>query len=881
MGTVNIIAHNNGLVSNVHFYEILDGIKEEAKCKPVRTGPTIAENIGELNERSLTYFNDHQSTRLFPPTYYLEGDIIKQFVDKVNQLPWLENPSIKILTNYNPADHLTLLGFSGKDKMEIICQQQETYENVVMIINPKERWLIVNVVIDNVADPKTLQAEMDKGNGILKTLHKTKNQKTGDGHMTLIGVMVCPQYKEEDLNLDKLPFLNQPLSTFVTEKEWYNDGGLEKKLKFLVNESKQQIKSYCGAISRSTDILRDFQVFTGQLMASMAQRSLFLPKVTDDLEKKIDTILMNNEQIESINNPTKWKIINGGFGSGKTVVLNEIAWKMITQDEIGAICYLPFAPYSLIDQKFAESFRLLCKIKKVDYLNFKLKSFCLQSLLAEIEMPLTDFYDLTSHPKKNVAVILKHLKTKYCSDGKSMAILIDEFPREFVDTNYANHLAECLEEHFQDITVVISFQSVEKTKEYEINGKLSDISKNMPNISGMQEFKLGKTMRMSLDNFELNNILKREIELTKHVTPLEYSRTTFFQAFSEKFTPFGKKNSKSSKKSSSLNQKVKVIESTPSFSGLEQHYSPEHYSPKEDFVGTKKSSTTKDQSSAGSFSKGQSSSSSSILNCETFRLHDTELLRHSPTVQTKGKIVHSINTKITFTKTTCGHTISSKTKPKLLHMPRQLAFYKSCQLNVCLSFVLEHCIKDAQKTVIICTSKQQMKAMKLALVRINKSPRVYIPYLLGSLPSNKQKSEIIEALSDKSIVLLTDYRSFRGCETEKCIMLIDLNSTIGPNLYVEILTRSVAYLDILVIPIIKGTSKVMQKVLAEWKRHKLVTESFVHMKLKKRNTIDVTISEPDGKKMTSRQLKQEDIKSFTEQMIETINSEDDHAYAIQ
>ena len=174
-----------------------------------------------------------------------------------------------------------------------------------------------------------------------------------------------------------------------------------------------------------------------------------------------------------------------------------------------------------------------------------------------------------------------------------------------------------------------------------------------------------------------------------------------------------------------------------------------------------------------------------------------------------------------------------------------------------------------------------MKAMKLALVRINKSPHVYIPYLLGSLPSNKQKSEIIEALSDKSIVLLTDYRSFRGCETEKCIMLIDLNSTIGPNLYVEILTRSVAYLDILVIPIIKGTSKVMQKVLAEWKRHKLVTESFVHMKLKKRNTIDVTISEPDGKKMTSRQLKQEDIKSFTEQMIETINSEDDHAYAIQ
>ena len=61
-------------------------------------------------------------------------------------------------------------------------------------------------------------------------------------------------------------------------------------------------------------------------------------------------------------------------------------------------------------------------------------------------------------------------------------------------------------------------------------------------------------------------------------------------------------------------------------------------------------------------------------------------------------------------------------------------------------------------------------------------------------------------------------------------MLIDLNSEIGPNLYVEILTRSVAYLDILVAPKVKGklftsdTSKVMDKVLKEWKRQKLVTE---------------------------------------------------------
>ena len=323
---------------------------------------------------------------------------------------------IKILTNYNPVDHLRLLGLTDKDRKQIMSRTYETYDNVVLVVHPEEKWLMVNVVVDGVPDPKTLQLEMEKMNDILKTIYKTGYQKLKEHYMTLIGLIICPCLKEEDLNSKMLPFLNdsKPMSTFVTKNEWNNVELLEDKFESFVKKSKKYVKSFCpnesGAIKRSS--VDDIKMYIGQLMASMAQRSLFLPKVTDNLEEKIDTILLNADQIKAINHPDKWKIINGGFGSGKTVVLNEIARQMIKQDDIGAICYLPFAPYSLIDKKFEESFHLLCKEEEIEHLSFKLKSINLQECLAEMDLALSDVYDLTSPPKKNVALIMETFENK-------------------------------------------------------------------------------------------------------------------------------------------------------------------------------------------------------------------------------------------------------------------------------------------------------------------------------------------------------------------------------------------------------------------------------------------------------------------------------------
>ena len=279
----------------------------------------------------------------------------------------------------------------------------------------------------------------------------------------------------------------------------------------------------------------------------------------------------------------------------------------------------------------------------------------------------------------------------------------------------------------------------------------------------------------------------------------------------------------------------------------------------------------------------------SSLKLDTTRLHDAEVLTNDSIAKKIMKKVMSMSTKTSFIDTECGHSISCPTKPKLHSLPTSLTSYKS---NVYLSLVLEHCLESFRKTVIICTSKDQVEIMKMALDRIEprKQYSVYIPYLLGPLPSKQQKSQIVEASNSTDFILVSDYRSFRGCEAEKCIMLIDLNSEIGPNLYVEILTRSVAYLDIFVAPrtklISSSTSKIMDKVLKKWQRQKLVTQVSVKIDSTKKHKdcseINVTIYESGKKKRRMRgELKLEEEESFKKQMYEIKDTKDDHTHALQ
>ena len=148
-------------------------------------------------------------------------------------------------------------------------------------------------------------------------------------------------------------------------------------------------------------------------MASMAQTTLYLPKVTDDVITKIDTVLLTGEQIDIINNPAKWKVIKGPFGSGKSILLHEIVRKLLKEKSQIPIYYISFDPYSLVDVKFQESFDSLCTEENLEHLKPRIKAMSIGDALADCShTSVEEVYNLNQPPEKNLAVVLEHLLQK-------------------------------------------------------------------------------------------------------------------------------------------------------------------------------------------------------------------------------------------------------------------------------------------------------------------------------------------------------------------------------------------------------------------------------------------------------------------------------------
>ena len=321
-----IFAHNNGLEENVHFKEVDFKITNETKCKVIQTGGgSIEKNVGEFKKLSLQYYKDHKGSR-FPHSYYnLQENPACQWAGKLDSF-FSSALSRKILVGYDPIIHAQLFGLEKSEYEQIITLPQVTFENLVILINPESRWVMVSAVTEN-TDPSSIELELRKIDSILKTLFIfVMNNEC----IAMIGVLVCTNINSfEDLqNYQTATKSTSNIKMSCVTKE---ELGSEKLLINWITKITTKIES--DLQEKSNDLKKQsveaLETLTGTMMASMAQTSLYLPKMTYHIPSKITTILMSQRQIETVMDLSMWKIINAPFGGGKTLILAEIAKNLL------------------------------------------------------------------------------------------------------------------------------------------------------------------------------------------------------------------------------------------------------------------------------------------------------------------------------------------------------------------------------------------------------------------------------------------------------------------------------------------------------------------------------------------------------------------------
>lgn len=121
--------------------------------------------------------------------------------------------------------------------------------------------------------------------------------------------------------------------------------------------------------------------------------------------------------------------------------------------------------------------------------------------------------------------------------------------------------------------------------------------------------------------------------------------------------------------------------------------------------------------------------------------------------------------------------------------------------------VLKECFKtrESSQTTILCNGMKEVEAVKYSLKRmkIDNSPTLRISYLSGDNDNDNDNEDDLD-----EHVTLTDYRSFRGCEAIHGIILVDPSHHMAANVLVEKITRTIAYLDIISLPV-KTSENVM------------------------------------------------------------------------
>ena len=709
-------------------------------------------------------FKDNNYVLRFPPSNEAANDDINTFVDsleKVEKLP--PSKETRFFIGYDIIEHLKLFELYGEDSIPV------NFENLIVFLNQKDGVFGVLKYTDS-HEESVLQTELDQCNMVLNSCLALYGELFKKSYMLLYGGIVVPNISRADLkenyhclNEDYSDLGNRRNVVFIAREDLESTSKLKLWWARLKKIFRQERKD--RGVGSKMDIVEKFDDISSQILAVMSLHHQSLPRMTKDVKEKVTNLLLNKDQLKILQmRQSRFKVIVGPFGSGKSLVLKALAKKLHRETHNGQIIYICWDPYSLIEAEMYNNFVTLKNNQNIIgtnliCLNFKelsesLDDFKIEELLQSlgtIKDPLSKFLE-------------------YCraNDGP-IHLLIDEFPGVSVDAEVCQEINHHLTEIDNRSTLVVALQSTDKS--YKIHSKAVDFPLPKENLTkaGLKTFKLTKSMRMCNNLYKLIQIAQKEV-------------------IDSNLPIAAEENISTSRRRRNFSGSVSTNTGENMLTSSQTEENSEHSSG----FGSYEPSTPLQ-------SPPSSDQDKTPMKANLGKIHEPEVALKPLFDSLKRQASKSLRTKYQYLRGVSGHDINSHTKPQLVHLPEEFDYNLE---SICLlGAVLEKiCLDENHHTTVICNDKQELYMVKKALGTLGKEYVEYADYLRGSLPDRQRKLDILQKLSEDSFILVTDYRSFRGCETDHCVTFVRPEESYTDHVLIEILTRAITKIDLIVYP---------------------------------------------------------------------------------
>ncbi|XP_065663184.1 uncharacterized protein LOC136085742 isoform X2 [Hydra vulgaris] len=585
--------------------------------------------------------------------------------------------------------------------------------------------------------------------------------------LVILGIVVLPSFEHKKLK-EELFFL-------FSDNFNFQSSDLEKILFLCKDDIEDEnfegwwrsVAAYCDTkFSVQSNSTIFFKKLIGLTMILMAQVNHSLPTLESNTQKQIKSLVLNYEQLVAIRDKKLKKIISGGYGSGKSIVGKEIVKNcMTTMTEspltLFYICCNPFSFFECEMKEFVDSIEKSSNVTVVcDNLYELWKTVCIIKDIKE---------EYISIPKLLEYLVVTNIN-KVC-------FILEELSPDYVKKKDAIQLNKLFSSVLKETLVVFIPESVEKYRVLTRNKVKCLIQKNYFNDEAlvMNVFALNKSMRVT----GLNKLL------------IDSSQDSICESNTICNLPNSNVNKISQINNKDLFEKSDQIQNSYSSTDCKDEYMCKLklndnfvYCPNDDsaHISNKKVERTFDKTG------------------KEFHEYDYDYVSKHAAIQINDLDSNCVmETSYVFKPSVIGHSIKGE-KPMVIYFPfHEITKKRTAKF---LSVVLEClCLNILRKTVVICSSMEEVKSVAYAIDIIGKYKSIpYSPHLRKYTPKLADKVEVTKKLKSNYDILVTDSKGFSGVESESVVVLV------SPDEYqylrhflVDAMARSNSHLIVLIL----------------------------------------------------------------------------------